>query len=262
MAPGDHPEAPEAEAATEGGSDPAARPACEPAASDTHWVRWHEPYENPASPLSRRLRIVQSMVRDFLDRVPASHPGPIRMVSMCAGQGRDVIDVVSTHPRARDVSALLVELDPALVAFARRRADDAGVADEVRIVEGDASRCRFYESALPADLVLVCGVFGNISSADITRTIQALPGFCRVGSEVIWTRHRRPPDATPAIRADFAAAGFEEVAFEAPDGFVLTVGRQRFALQPDADAPAGVGARVFDPAYKLFDFVGDGGLPA
>ncbi len=69
---------------------------------------------------------------------------------------------------------------------------------------------------MPADLVLVCGVFGNISAADITATVQALPSFCLPGAHVLWTRHRRPPDATPGIRADFAAAGFTEIAFEAP----------------------------------------------
>jgi hypothetical protein len=242
MAPGDHPEA---AAVTEGASGSAA---------DSHWVRWHEPYEDPSSPLSLRLRLVQSMVRDFLDAVPSTHPGPIRMVSMCAGQGRDVIDVVSTHRRGAQVSALLVELDPALVSFARDRAAAAGVAEQVRIVEGDASLCRRCEDGVPADLVLVCGVFGNISGSDIARTIQALPGFCRMGSEVIWTRHRRPPDATPAIRADFAAAGFGEVAFEAPDGYVLGVGRHRLDGEPSPGA--------FDPVLKLFDFVGDGGLPA
>jgi hypothetical protein len=33
---------------------------------------------------------------------------------------------------------------------------------------------------------------------------------------VIWTRNRREPDLTPQVRAWFTAAGFEEVAFEAP----------------------------------------------
>ena len=247
MAPGDHPEAAEG---PEG--DPLS------VTPDSHWMRWHAPYEDPSSALSLRLRIVQSMVGDFLDRVPASRRGPVRMVSLCAGQGRDVIDVVATHPRGPDVSALLVELDPGLVDFARTRAEAAGVVEQVRIVEGDASRCRWYENDVPADLVLVCGVFGNISSGDITRTIEELPGFCRMGSEVVWTRHRRPPDATPAIRADFAAAGFSELAFEAPDGYVLTVGRHRLDREP-AGRP---GAGTFDPAQRLFDFVGDGGLPA
>ena len=80
-----------------------------------------------------------------------------------------------------EVSALLVELDPALVAFARDRAAAAGVAGQVRVVEGDASLSRWYADDVPADLVLVCGVFGNISAADITATIEALPRVLSAG---------------------------------------------------------------------------------
>ena len=152
------------------------------------------------------------------------------------------------------MSALLVELDPVLVAFARERAAAAGVAARVAVVEGDASLSHWYGENLPADLVLVCGVFGNISGSDIARTIQALPGWGRSGTQVIWTRHRRPPDATPAIRAGFAAAGFTELAFEAPDGYILSVGRHRL----DGEAKP----IPFDPAHTLFEFVGDGTLPA
>ena len=205
--------------------------------------------------LSRRLAAVQSMVRAALDEIPgpATHPGPIRMVSLCAGQGRDVIDVVATHPRGPEVSAMLVELDPALVAFARERAAPAGpgVAERIRIVEGDASQTHCYGDDVPADIVLVCGVFGNISPADITRTIQAMRGICVQGGHVVWTRHRRPPDLTPAIRADFAAAGFTELAFEAPENTVMTVGHHRL---DEATA-------LFDPGLRLFDFVGDGWNP-
>jgi hypothetical protein len=192
------------------------------------------------------------MVRAVLDALPSERDDPIRVVSMCAGQGRDVIDVVASHPRRAQVSALLVELDPALVAFARARAAVAGVGEQVRVVEGDASLARWYEHQVPADLVLACGVFGNISRADITATVQALPGFLRPGGHVVWTRHRRPPDATPAIRADFDTAGFDEVAFVAPEGTVMTVGHHRLT---GPTSP-------FDPGRKLFDFVGDGFMPA
>ncbi len=246
MVPGDHPET------VDGGAD-------------SHWVQWHGAYEDPSSNLSRRLRAVQSMVGAALDDLPArapasgasgplTHPEPIRMVSLCAGQGRDVIDVVATHPRGTEVSALLVELDPALVAFARARARAAGpgVADRIRVVEGDAAECRQYADDVPADIVLVCGVFGTISPSDITRTIQAMRGFCAPGGHVVWTRHRRSPDRTPAIRADFAAAGFTEVGYEAPDGTILAVGHHRL---DGATAP-------FDPDQRLFEFVGDGWNPA
>jgi ubiquinone/menaquinone biosynthesis C-methylase UbiE len=235
MVPGDHRES----AGTGDGSGAEA--------GDSHWVRWHAAYEDSSSMLSQRLGAVQSMVRAALDEMPV-RAEPIRMVSLCAGQGRDVSEVVATHPKGASVSALLVELDPALAAFARERVAELGVADQVRIVEGDASQASLYADAVPADVVLVCGIFGNISAADITRTIAALPGFCAPGGHVVWTRHRLPPDHTPAIRADFAAAGFTELGFETPDGVIQGVGHHRL------DGPT----VPFDPGQRLFEFVGDG----
>ncbi len=242
MAPGDHPEA------AEPGAGMAAGDAA--SSSDSHWVQWHAPYEDPTSMLSLRMRTVQAMVGAALDEVPP-HPEQIQIVSLCAGQGRDVIDVVATHPRGAEVSALLVEQDPVLVDFARARADAAGVGDRIRIVEGDASQSHHCADDVPADIVLVCGVFGNISSADITRTIQAMPGWCKPGGHVIWTRHRRAPDYTPAVRADFAAAGFTEVEFVTPEDSIQAIGHHRLDGET---AP-------FDPDQQLFDFAGDGWNP-
>jgi hypothetical protein len=58
-------------------------------------------------------------------------------------------------------------------------------------------------------------IFGNVSEADIERTAGAAPELCAAGAMVIWTRHRRPPDITPRIRAWFTGAGIDEVAFDA-----------------------------------------------
>ena len=221
------------------------------AAGDSHWVRWHKPYDDVSSGLSRRLRVVQSMVRDALDDLSDTRPGPCRVVSLCAGQGRDVIDVLATRPRTPRVTALLVELDPALVAFARARSMAAGLADVVRVVEGDAARCAWCADDVPADLVLLCGIFGNVSMDDIVATIDAMRGFCAPGGHVVWTRHRRPPDATPTIRDEFARAGFTELGFVAPADTVMTVGHHRFDGTPTP----------FDPDRILFEFVGDGFAP-
>ena len=60
------------------------------------------------------------------------------------------------------------------------------------------------------------------------------------------------PTLTPAIRADFAAAGFTELAFEAPEG----------SGHDDRSSPPWMGRRLpFDPDQQLFDFVGDGWNP-
>jgi hypothetical protein len=104
----------------------------------------------------------------------------------------------------------------------------------------DAGRVDAYADALPADVLLLCGIFGNVSEADIQRTARAAPALCAAGATVIWTRHRRPPDLTPCIREWFRASGFEEVAFDAPDTKGLTgVGAGRLAVAPQAGLPAG-----------------------
>lgn len=87
------------------------------------WYAWHDQYTDPASPLSRRLAEVRTHVGAALD---AARPGPLRAVSLCAGQGRDLIPVLATHPRGGDVTARLVELDPRNVEVARAAVARAG----------------------------------------------------------------------------------------------------------------------------------------
>jgi hypothetical protein len=215
---------------------------------DSHWYEWHRPYDDPDSPLSRRLVIVQQRIRDVL-----GHRGArlTRVISMCAGQGRDLVPVLADYDHASHVVARLVEADPANVEVARRCANDARL-ENIEVVCGDASAVDAYSGIAPADLLLVCGVFGNISDQDIGHTIACLPQLCAENATVIWTRHRREPDFTPTIRRWFAENDFSELTFDAPDGFVFGVGTQRFDGVPQ---PA-------EPGTRLFEFVGDGILPA
>jgi hypothetical protein len=198
------------------------------------WVEWHRAYEDPASGLSARLRSVRGHLARAIDQAA----GPVRLVSLCAGQGHDVLGVLENHPRRGEVAAVLVEAEPRNAELARRRAAAAGL-DQVHVRQADASRPECFAGALPADVLLLCGIFGNVSEADIERTAAAAPALCAAGATVIWTRHRRPPDLTPRIRAWFTDAGFEEVAFDILDTAALAavgVGRLRAAR---AGLPAG-----------------------
>ena len=149
---------------------------------------------------------------------------------MCAGEARDLLGALDQHSR-RDVSGLLVELDPEIADRARLHATALGL-DKLAVVVGDAGRVGAYAAGVPADLVLVCGVFGNISDADVEATVRALPEVCAPGGTVIWTRHRREPDLTPRIRSWLAESGFEEVAFEPVDDNPGSVGVARFVGTP------------------------------
>lgn len=200
------------------------------------WHDWHSRYADQDSPLRRRLAVVQAQLTMTL---PSELDRPLQIVSLCAGQGLDVIDVLAGYPHASHVHARLVELDERNVAVARQRANEAGLS-YVEVVVADAARLAAYEGAVPADIVLVCGVFGNIADRDIFHTIDLLPQLCRPGATVIWTRNRVEPDLTPAIRAYFLDHQFAERDFVADaDLFPESVGVNRYegepqSLQPDA----------------------------
>jgi hypothetical protein len=204
----------------------------------TDWVAWHQHYEEPGSSLARRLEVVQDRIRDALDRCP---PGPLRVLSMCAGQGRDLLGVLTDHPRRTDAAVRLVEIDPHNAQIASATAAAAGLAC-VEVVVADAGLTGSYAGAVPADLVLACGVFGNITNADIERTVSSfLPQLCATGATVIWTRGRWAPDMVPTIGGWLAERGFSELWVSDP-GESFGVGAHRYGGQP---APLSPGERMF-----------------
>ena len=78
---------------------------------------------------------------------------------------------------------------------------------------------------------------GNVANDEVCDLIARLPGLCADGSTVIWTRHRRPPDLTPAMRVALADAGFSELSFHALESSWATVGSASLARRPDARRP-------------------------
>jgi Putative methyltransferase len=208
------------------------------------WVDWHRSYDEQGSPLQQRLAVVQLHIQQALDNAPA---GPIRVVSVCAGQGRDLLGVLTNHRRGGDVTARLVELDGRNADQARAIVTSAQLSG-VEVVQGDASCTSAYEGAVPADLVLVCGVFGNISDEDIHATITHLPSLCAPRATVIWTRYPRDPQLLPSIDRWFCELGFERL--------MLTIG------EDDRRFGVGVHRLVTAPhryrsGVRLFSFVDD-----
>lgn len=210
--------------------------------SNKDWHAWHDAYDQPDSTMAHRLLMVQAQIRTVLDNTP---PGEVNAISVVAGQGRDLIGVLADHPRRHDVRAVLVELDPANAEHARSSARAAGL-DQVKVVTGDAADLANYADFVPAHLVLLCGLFGNIKDLDIEHTIQTCDQLCAPGATVVWTRGRRTRfDRFPLICEWFEENDFERRWVSPPDvGF--GVGAHRFVGEPK---PLVVGE-------PLFHFVG------
>jgi hypothetical protein len=206
-------------------------------AEERDWYAWHAPYDDPDSGLSQRLSWERERIRVALDEAP---PGPVRVISLCAGQGGDIIGVLPGHARRDDVTARLVELDPRNAAVARRLAAAAELRD-IEVVTGDAARTSQYADLAPADIVLACGLFGNLTNADIERTVGYCTQLCKTGGTVVWTRGRwarGAPDLVPQVCAWFEDRGFDPVWVSGPR-YRECCGAHRFTgspapLEPDA----------------------------
>ena len=55
------------------------------------WFEWHDLYQTDSG-LQQRLEIVRKYISSSLDAVP---PGIVRVVSACAGDGRDLLGTLS-----------------------------------------------------------------------------------------------------------------------------------------------------------------------
>jgi hypothetical protein len=121
--------------------------------AERDWYKWHRDYDQPDTALARRLAAVQDQIGKALDTAP---PGPLHAISLCAGQGRDLIGALARHPRRDDVLARLVEFDPRNAAAARAAAEIADLP-RVEVVTGDAALADHYAEMVPAHLVLSAG---------------------------------------------------------------------------------------------------------
>jgi len=209
------------------------------------WVKWHENYE--ASPsLKARLLVVREHLSRCFDSQP---PGVIQVLSICAGDARDLIGLLATHPRKMDVKAYLVEDNAELVENGRKVIVEAGFEEQLQFVVADATISSTYLGLVPVDVVLMAGVFGNLRSEEVARLIRNLSSLCKCGGYVVWTRHRRLHNGLnqiALIRRLFSESDFEEILIEDTPDDSFTIGSHRYK---------GAG-QVLRGGIKLFEFTG------
>jgi hypothetical protein len=203
------------------------------------WVAWHGAYDDPSSSLARRLEVVRQRLGAVLD---ARATQPQRLLSLCAGDGRDVIPVLAVRRASSPVSALLIEKDGELARRAAEAAASANLASvEVRCADaGDPSS---FNDVLPVDVLLLCGIFGNVEYGQVKAIIEVVPRLLSDDACVIWTRGASEPDRRPELRRWFRETGLAEVSFDgAPERFGVGVNR---LLRPRSDTPRQLPSRLF-----------------
>ena len=118
----------------------------------------------------------------------ASPSGGIRIISVCAGDGRDVLGAIADHRRRDDVRARLVEIDQHLVADGEAARDGLGLSESVEYVAGDATDPVSYEPVAPASIVMMCGMLGLVDRHELVNVVRTMRALCAPGGHVVWTR--------------------------------------------------------------------------
>src|SRR5262245_52437108 len=213
------------------------------------WAKWHDLYD-VSIPLKERLLAVRAQIAAAAARVPGTS---VYLVSICAGDGRDVIGTFAAADARQDVHATLIEAHPALVTRGQAAVEQLGLARRITFRCADATQSSTYVDLRPAHLIVLSGVFGNLTERNVPRLIAALPSLCARDASVIWTRNLFDDgeEATQSIRQCFVAADFiEEVVVRTPLG-LFAVGTHAFR---------GV-RRPLPVNQTLFEFTGVASIP-
>ena len=143
---------------------PASRPSrreCRHAQRD--WLAWHSPYDDPTSflspPAGRRPDPHPRGARRCAARAHPSHQRLRRDRGVTSSASSRIIRAPTTSPRGSS------ELDSDNATDRPRSAIASAGLTDVEVVTGDAASTSAYVGKVPADLVLLCGVFGNITDA-------------------------------------------------------------------------------------------------
>jgi hypothetical protein len=207
------------------------------------YLKWHDAYDDPGSDLSWRLRQVQAYIHQALDHLE----GPVAVISLCAGDGRDVLQVLADRDDSARVRTTLIEWHHVLAQRARTFAVEAGLAG-VTVRSQDAGNTTAYLGSVPADLVIMMGIFGNISDDDLRRTIETAPQLCRPEATLLWSRSTNGTDHNASVRAWLDDAGFTELGyreFDQDQGERAALGSARY------DGPP----KPFVPGRQVFTFL-------
>jgi Methyltransferase domain len=194
------------------------------------YLKWHEAYDDPDSDLSWRLDQAQTCIRQALDRLT----GPITVLSLCAGDGRDVLQVLADRDDSSRIHTTLIELHPVLAQRAREFAAESGLTG-VNVRSQDAGNTAAYVGSVPADLVIMMGIFGNISEDDVHRTIETAPQLCRPGATLLWSRSTNGSHQNSSVRGWLSEAGFTELdylEFDQDEGERAALGSARYDGPP------------------------------
>lgn len=124
-------------------------------------------------------------VRAITARLPGSEP--VRITSLAVGPGREFFDVLA-EPGADRIHITGIDIDPGSLEFVAQRAEAAGLAARIRLVQGNIIRMALgrqpYESP-PQHLVYSLGLMDYLEDAVVVACLNWMFGMLAPGGEAV-----------------------------------------------------------------------------
>jgi SAM-dependent methyltransferase len=133
------------------------------------YERWDEYFHSRAAPRAVRRR--KAYFKELLDATRARHAGPMRILNIGTGPGRDIAEYLANEPRA-DIQVVSVDLDPRASAYARQVIG----TDEPRVTLITENAFRFT-SPHRFHLIWSAGLFDYLSDRLFLRLVRRLQGL-------------------------------------------------------------------------------------
>jgi hypothetical protein len=202
------------------------------------WWEWHKEYSVADSYPSLRREAVSYHTARALCIAPA---GPIRVMSVCAGQGLDIISGFVGDAHTANVDCVFLEYDPRNALEAASNLSVVGLRSyEVRVC--DAGLCDSYAGSGRANIMYLVGLISHLSDAEISSLIAAIPNLCSQGAQVIWTVPKSNPEVVHMATSKLMEAKFDQV-LRTDIGSVGMVVTSQFMGVPQSRLEAG--SRIF-----------------
>lgn len=135
----------------------------------------HEGHDSHAA--NKRFYKVTHRSTRFVDEwLTANCKGKV-VLDYCCGDGHNVIAMAKKHEAARAVG---IDISNVSIENARRRAEEAGVADRTEFLVGDAEKTIFPDASF--DVVLCSGVLHHL---DVTAAFPELARILRAGGRIL-----------------------------------------------------------------------------
>lgn len=131
---------------------------------------WNDSVNSKA--IRNRLKLVKKEIKSAI--LQFSGQEEVRILSLAAGSAQAVIEVMSELPAEVRVKALLVDIDPTALKYAKKLAEKYGVVDQIETIEASVAQVRRISRDFKPNVIEMLGLLDYIPQQKAIRLVEKI----------------------------------------------------------------------------------------